>query len=606
MNSPTEEIKSMLDLVELIGSYVKIQKAGINYKANCPFHGEKTPSFFVSPTRQMWHCFGCSRGGDAFQFIMEIEGHDFPEALKFLAQRTGVELKREDPRISSQRNRLFDLCEEATKIFEQSLSLTPSVLAYLKKRGLTEETIKEFRVGFSLQSWDYLLNALQRKGFKPSEIVAAGLAINRESTSGQRPPAGGSASSLRQSASGGWYDRFRSRIMFPISDASGRIVGFGGRVFEEEGVKSFSAKATDGQAKYVNTPQTLLYDKSKVLYGFDRAKQEIRVKNQAVIVEGYMDCLMSHQAGVKNTIAVSGTALTPDQLKIIKRLCNTIVSSFDADSAGESATKRSLALAGEYEFECKVAVIPSGKDPADAVFDSPQSWTDAIEHARPVVDFYFEKAFRDYDAATASGKKGAASMIMPWVSKLANEIEKSHWIKELAKRLGVSESAIEAELRKDPLKSVLPRDEKNEFAEKVKSRRELLEERVLSLLPILKPETVGNLFVGNYLEFVSPARHKIFAVLSDSQVASDTEIVSPELLKELELFRFRGEVLSQSLPDPHAEFLLCKKELERMSIKEKLQELGGQIAQKERSGDRDLGGLLQEFQSLSGRLKITE
>lgn len=578
MNSPTEEIKSRLDAVELIGSYVKLQKAGINYKANCPFHGEKTPSFFVSPTRQMWHCFGCSRGGDIFKFIMEIEGHDFPEALKMLAARAGVEIKREDPRISSQRNRLFDLCEEAAKVFEQTLQLTPPVRAYLEKRGMKEETIREFRVGFSPQSWDYLLKALGRKGFKPHEAAAAGLAVRSENNDS-------------------YYDRFRSRIMFPIADASGRVVGFGGRIFETTADGKQPAVKKE-EAKYVNTPQTLLYDKSKILYGFDRAKQEIRVKNQAIIVEGYMDCVMSHQAGIKNTIAVSGTALTPDQLKIVKRLCNTIVSSFDADSAGESATKRSLALAGEYEFECRVAVIPSGKDPADAVLENPQSWIDATMQARPVVDFYFEKAFRTNDTATASGKRFAAAMVLPWVSRLANEIEKSHWVKELAKRLGVAEAAIDAELRKDNSYRSVPVATQPQASEKIPSRRELLEERILSLLPVLKHDSAKTLLAGHPIAFVSPLRQKIFTAFS----GLDTEIGNPELAKEMELFRFKGELLAQSLSDIHVEFLLCKKELERVSVKDRLQELEKQITLQERSGG-DLGVVLQEFQTLSGRLK---
>src|SRR3989338_921853 len=233
MNSPIEEIKARLNIVDVIQGYIRLQKAGINYKANCPFHSEKTPSFFISPTRQIWHCFGCGKGGDHFKFVMEIEGHDFPEALRLLAQRTGVVLKREDPSIRSERNRLYDVCEAATNIFERSLTLTPSAKAYLKKRELQDQTIQDFRIGFAPQSWDFLLKALSAKGFKKEEVEKTGLAIKSEDNAS-------------------WYDRFRSRIMFPIMDGSGRVVGFSGRIFEPE-AGSQKPEATRIEAKYVNT-----------------------------------------------------------------------------------------------------------------------------------------------------------------------------------------------------------------------------------------------------------------------------------------------------------------------------------------------------------------
>src|SRR3989338_1160057 len=289
MTTSVEQIKEKLDIAELVGSYVKLQKAGVNFKALCPFHTEKTPSFYVTPSRQIWHCFGCSAGGDIFRFVMNIEGVEFPEALRILAEKAGVVLERQDPKLRSERTRLLDLLEAAASYYEKNLLERSDVGSYLKERGMTGETAKSFRLGYSFNSWDGVVNHLKQKGFKPEEIERAGLAIKSEKETGH-------------------YDRFRSRIMFPLFDGAGRIVGFSGRIFE----KDLSAENKEAEpAKYINTPQTALYDKSCLLYGFDKAKTEIRKKNSAIVLEGQMDLIMSHQSGVLNAVAVSGTALTP-------------------------------------------------------------------------------------------------------------------------------------------------------------------------------------------------------------------------------------------------------------------------------------------------------
>ncbi|MBI2053392.1 MAG: DNA primase, partial [Candidatus Sungbacteria bacterium] len=427
--SQTEEIKARLDIVEFIQSYVRLDKAGINFKACCPFHSEKTPSFFVSPSRQTWHCFGgCGEGGDIFKFVMKIEGLEFPEALRLLGARAGVTITRENPALRSARNRLYDVCEAAAHIYERALLTTPAPKEYLKARGIKEETVRAFRIGYVPDEWDFVLKGLARKGFTAEDAEHAGLALRSEGTSRR-------------------HDRFRSRIMFPIADANGRVIGFGGRIFEEtrdkrQETSSSSAVSHIAEvhvAKYINSPQTLIYDKSRVLYGFDRAKQEIRAKNRAVVVEGYMDCVMSHQAGIAHTIAVSGTAFTATQLKVLRRLCDTLVSSFDADAAGESATRRSLALAAQFDFTRLIAAIPSGKDPADTVKDDPASWRAAVEDAKPMVAFYFDQVFGREDPETAEGKKKISSALLPFVAELSDEIEKAHWIAELAQKLNVPE-----------------------------------------------------------------------------------------------------------------------------------------------------------------------
>lgn len=587
MNSPIEDIKSRLDIVELIQSYIKVQKAGVNYKALCPFHGEKTPSFVISSQKQIWHCFGCGKGGDIFKFVMEMEGMDFSEVLRLLAQKAGVELKRENPAFRSEKNRLYEICEESALIFEKNLRRSAAVKEYLKKRGVKGETARDFRLGFAPESWDFLLRALSAKGFKKEEIEKAGLAVK---------------SADRDSH----YDRFRSRIMFPIMDTSERVTGFGGRIFENSSSEKKSADTA--AAKYVNTPSTPVYDKSSVLYGFDRAKDEIRKQDKVVLVEGYMDCLMSHQAGVKNTVSVSGTALTQPQLKTLRRLCGTIICSFDTDSAGENATRRSLALASEFEFERKIAVISSGKDPADMVLENPKKWLDSVNEAKPVVEYFFEKTFREKNPNTVNGKKEISAALLPYVSEIYNEIEKSHWVSKLAEKLEVGEDSIWKELRRtktnlSPYVSAAGYAARKPATEpvKVKSRRELLEERLLVLLPLTDPEVRTKELTENKIVFSSETSSEIFKIL-----AADLPDINlaPELQDQLRMLRFKGEIITPIVKSADEDFIVCKKELEKLSVKEELEKVGRQIQEKEKSASpEELKILLQNFQELTSRLK---
>ncbi len=570
MLSPVEEIKSRLDIVEFIQGYIRLQKAGVNFRANCPLHGEKTPSFFVTPARQIWHCFGCGKGGDIFQFVMEMEGHDFPEALKLLADRAGVVLQREDPRIRSERNRLYDISEEAARIFQQCFSVSDPAKAYIASRGLAPETVAKFRVGFAPQSWDFLLNALIKRGFTKEEIEHAGLAIKKQDGSSV-------------------YDRFRSRIMFPIADSSGRIIGFGGRIFSPSPDTASQAVPTDKvEAKYINTPQTMIYDKSSVLYAFDVAKQDIRVQNKVVLVEGYMDCVMSHQAGVTHTVAVSGTALTPRQLQMLRRLCDTIISSFDTDAAGESATRRSLALASEFDFERRVAHIHTGKDPADAVLENPALWRDAVEQAKPVVDFYVEKAFVEHDPATPAGKKAIADMVLPFIADLFDAIQKDHWVKQLARRLDVSEESIRSELnRRKNNAPPEPRAQIDQIqhgeSQHIYDRRERLEEKFLTLLAMVPEELRIRELKEHYIVFRSAEKQNIFALLTSPADSGVTQVTSAA--QELEMFKFKSEVEGSDIQNIEQEFLVCKRELEKESIKEQMYERQEEIAEKEKEGD---------------------
>lgn len=577
MSDPViQEIKSRIDIVPFIQGYVKLSRAGINWKGLCPFHSEKSPSFMVSPTRQTWHCFGCSKGGDIFKFLMELDHVEFRDALKQLAERAGVELVKEDPRLRSERERQYAVIETATKFYEAHLARNPAVMDYLKRRGLKDETIKEFRIGYAPDSWDALDVFLMNKGFSGSEFVASGLGIKSD----------------RREAS--YYDRFRNRIMFPITDGSGRVVGFSGRIFER-------GKKTD-EPKYVNSPQTLIYDKSRILYPFDKAKEAVRKKNRVVIVEGQMDVIMSHQAGVKEAVAVSGTALTEKHLEILKRLTDTLISSFDTDQAGETATRRSLDMAAEFDFNRKVAVIPQGKDPAEAILENPKLWEEAVEKADSIMDFYFGRAQARFNLKSPESKKEFSRYLLPEVAKIANEIERAHWVSKIAQTLGIKEEAVWMELARYQQRGVDGRA--NNTVESPKSPEKLkiqkLEERLLGalfLLPqartLLKGEDVPLVFTKDF-------HQTLFGIIQTSEPDLETSLilarVPPEWRQYADQVIFEAELLFQNVKNAEAEILSTLKELKRERLRERLAQLAESITDAERGSDEaEKARLLADF-----------
>ncbi len=432
MTDNVAKIKDRLDVVDVLSGYIKTQKAGVNFKARCPFHNEKTPSFYISPERQIWHCFGCSLGGDMFSFVQKIEGVEFPEALRILAAKAGVEIDQHfDPIIKNEKNQLHKITEAATRFFEKQLHDSvygKKALDYLIDRGLTHNTIKEFRLGYAPNDWYSLSNFLLNCGFSKKEIVDAGAAFLKEGRSDL-------------------YDRFRSRIIFPIFDVNGEVVGFTGRIFPIE--------SNSDIAKYINTPQTQIYDKSRVLYGLHKAKGEIRTNNRCVLVEGNMDMLMSYQAGTQNVIASSGTALTPNHLKLLGRYTNNLSFCFDTDQAGAMATKRGIGLALKQNFNINVINIDDKecKDPADYVKKYGSKWAEVVSGSKPVVEYYFDKATKELDLGSPEGKKSAIFILAPFIKRLVSQVERSHWVSQLAFLLRVGADAVKAdiELVKDDL-----------------------------------------------------------------------------------------------------------------------------------------------------------
>lgn len=407
------QIKDKLSIVDVVGGYVKLERAGGSLRARCPFHAERTPSFFVSPERGTYHCFGCSVGGDIFSFVEAIEGLDFKGALKVLAEKAGVELvyERGNKGEKDERDRLFELMEVATIFFINKL--TPEAKKYLHERGMTDATIKEFRIGWAGDKWTEAADYLKSKKFTDKEIIDSGMGKK-----GDR----------------GTLDKFRNRIMFPISDSAGRVIAFSGRIFGEN--------ASPEAPKYLNSPETPLFHKSRILYGFDRAKVAIRKLNCAVLVEGQMDLLASHQAGWANTVAVSGTAFTPEHATLIRRMTDNLVLALDADEAGIKAAGRAARAALQGGLNVKVAQIPEGKDPADLIQKSgADAWKEVIKNSKDIITFLLD-VLEKHAKAPDAFRRTVELVVLPFLTDVQSPIAREQYIQEIAKRLKVSEKAV--------------------------------------------------------------------------------------------------------------------------------------------------------------------
>ncbi len=542
LSSPIDEIKSRLDIVEVIRGYIKLHKAGANYRALCPFHSEKKPSFFISPARQIWHCFGaCDIGGDMFKFVMKVEGVEFGDALRILAQKAGVELRRQDPKLKTERQRLYEISELSCRFFEKQLEESlagKEAKKYLLDRGMKEESIKKWRLGYAPDIWEGLSNFLASKNYRKEEVEKAGLV-------------------LKSGKTGSYYDRFRGRIIFPIFDLSSQAVGFGGRIFKQK-------QRPDGQeeAKYINSPATILYDKSRILYGLNKAGIEVRKKDACILVEGYVDAIMANQAGFENVVATSGTALTPYQLKILKRYSDNLLTAFDMDVAGDSATKRGIDLAQTQGFGIKVITMPKDSDPADIIFKDPENWQSFLEKAKSIHDFYFENTLSRFDKDTLEGKKEISKVLLPVIKRIPNRIEQTYWIQSLAKTLGVKEDDILTELKKTKVEQTGI----EEFIEKItspsqKTRKELLEERLAVL--VIKSSKNLDLINEEILKLFSPQAIEIINFLKNNNIDN----VPDKLTDRINYLSLKAEVEEDDI-GAEGEFESCLKEIRTLVIKE--------------------------------------
>lgn len=493
------EVKQRLDIVELVSDYVTLQKAGRNFKALCPFHSEKHPSFFVFPAQQSWHCFGaCGTGGDIFSFIMKKEGIDFGQALRILAQRGGITLSpREAPSKAEdeKKERLFQINEAATEYYHHLLSSTKAgeaARSYLARRKVMPETIKEFRLGFSPDAWETIKDYLLGKGYTEKELVEAGLIIEKEE--------------------GGSYDRFRNRLMFPICDIQGRVTGFGARVLD------------DSLPKYINSPQTPNFDKSSSLYGVERAKSAIRKKNLVIIVEGYMDVLTAHQHDWQNVVGSMGTSLTDKQVEGIKRLTNNITLALDADLAGEEATLRGKAILAYSNAEANVILSPPGKDPDEVIREDPALWQKLVEQAMPILDFAFQSVISKVDINKAKDKSLAVQKLLPSIYEIKDPTQKFHYVEKLARALKIKTSDVEVALQK--LKTARKRPQLSKPTEQSRLARQLvssrIEEHCLALL-VQFPELRPLAWELSPEHFESTENREVFVKWQHSSDISDLE-----------------------------------------------------------------------------------
>ena len=565
--STTELIKEKLDVVDFIRGYLNLQPAGKNFKACCPFHKEKTPSFMVSPERQSWHCFGCGAHGDVFGFLMQHENLEFGEALRVLAEKTGVELRRLNPGEYKIAGLLYEINSVAMDFFKKSLQGFARGKKYLEERGLTQNTIEEFDIGWAPAEAEALSLHFLNSNYKPEDIIRAGLAVKTDR--------------------GMLLDRFRGRIMFPIHNHLGKVVGFTGRILPQyEG---------EGIGKYINSPESPIFNKSKLLYGFFKSKNVIKETGAAFLVEGQMDFLMSWQAGVRNAVASSGTALTSDHLHLLRRVCDELILSFDSDDAGSTAMERAIDLAESSDFNVKVVVLDDVKDPAEAVQKDPKILSEGIAHARPAMQFYFDKYLPKSGLLDYSRREElrALRVVLGKLKVIASPVARNSWLNELSRRTGVAEKVLTEEMERIEVRKEVSgtaneggENSNQDFHIKKYSRRELIGERLLGMAVARNNFSI----LEDFKEYLADFHKRSFEILKKGGRRSD-DMDLDEIINLIILG-------SKDLKDEEAEQL--KRELMKEFIKERKNVLTAMVKRAEQEGDEaGLASALEELNKLS-------
>ncbi len=571
-----QEIKSRLDIVEVVREYLpNLKQSGTNWKALCPFHSEKTPSFMVSAEKQIWHCFGCGEGGDVFEFVKKIENVEFGEALRILADKAGVVLKKQDPKLIDKRSRLLELMAVATKFFQAHLWQTSSgsqALSYLHKRGLEDDVIKEWKLGYAPAKPELLIEFLQKQGYTPLEMEEAGLIIDK--------------------GRGNFFNRFTERVMFPLFNERGQIVGFTGRLLVEK----------PNQGKYVNSPQTILYNKSYIVYGLFQAKESIKQKQEAIVVEGQMDVLTSHQAGFKNTVASSGTALTEFQLDLLKRYTDKIIFAFDADQAGQQAVEKATDLALRKGFEIKVAILPAGSDPDDFIRANPQQWVSLIAEAPGVMDYFFQIELDGINAEDIKAKKQAAHKLVKIIKKMPDPIDQDFYIKKLADQLDIDEAVIRemvAAKITTPVKDTAPKQPRASVPVRQQMSRRFLawligrydfwQEGVNEILPEMLEGDAERELYNHFIVYYNN-NHSVWGpeIISSDRL-EQTLSHSPTLSNLFAALSLLAQDLTANITDPYSrdDFRLLERNLKDGFYRQKLSLLKHKLAQAEKAGLSD-------------------
>ena len=590
-----ELIKQKINIVDLIQEYLPLKKSGVNFKANCPFHQERTASFVVSPERQIWHCFGCQKGGDIFKFLMEKESIEFKEALEILAQKAGVVLKTNGPKKEKgSKERLLELNLKASQFYSYILTehlLGKRALEYLKIRGLEDETIKLFGIGYAPKNWEAVASFLRKRSFVDSELILSGIAVPSKKRC---------------------YDRFRGRVMFPMIDARGRIIGFSGRVLDKS------------EPKYINTPQTTIFDKGRFLFGLSLSKDAIRESKEAILVEGEMDMIMSYQSGVKNIVASKGTALTENQVALIKKYTDTISLCFDTDLAGDEASRRGIEIAEQAGLNIKVIELSGGKDPGEICLKDAEIWKKAVESAEPIYDYYLKSVSKRYDLKTAFGKKQAFEELLPIWRKIVDPVTKEHYIQKLSALLLTKDDLIRKQIEipvetpsswKERVESTKPIESKKDDSVKLNDRRTLLEEYLVALLLHLPAD---HTYVPTFPEtlFTQEILRQIYVSLvifldgisfkgRAFQVSEFVAEMPRELVEKVDmlyLYQLDEKLLDKKYWQKEVDSVIT--EVKKMLIKSSLEKLSMEIKQAESFEKVEALGILNKrFRDLSVKLK---
>lgn len=528
-----QQIKDKLSIEDIVSQYVQLKKAGVNYKGLCPWHQEKTPSFMVSPEKQIAYCFSCHKGGDLFTFIQEIEGIDFNDALKLLAERAGIKLERAGEKqqfaTGDTKNKMFDICTQAADFYHQNLNETgegKKVEQYLINRGLNKDSIKRFKIGYAPDSFDTTYNFLINKGFSKRDIVASGLAVAKDTTAERI------------------YDRFRGRLMFPIFDHAGRVVAFGGRALSKE-----------QEPKYLNSPETQVYHKSRILYGYSHAKASIKEKSEVVVAEGYMDVVASAQAGVKNIVAPCGTALGINQIRILKPFIKSIVFSFDSDLAGREAARRAFEVVKELDVEVKMLELPEGKDPAEYVKLHGNDFQNVVADSKLYVDYIYNHLIKSYGTDGHSAKKKVLHEFLPFFSGLNSNVEKDAVVRKLAMDLGLREVQIYDEMRNFNLPEYHParRDNSEDEVDGLqKSNSRTTDEHLMGLM--IEYPRIGRLYLDkitdNYFSEKIKPIYKVYNGYYNNVGSESVESVLSKMPAEL---KEKASLLSMYVSEVYGE-----------------------------------------------------
>ncbi len=586
-----EQIKSRLDIIDVVKEYVPLKQMGSNWRANCPFHQEKSPSFMVSKEKQIWHCFGCNQGGDVISFVQQYEGLEFPEALRLLADRAGVVLQTTGQQTgpsSGEKSLLWQLNDIACQQWQKNL-WSDSVAAhrtldYLHNRGLQDSTIKQWGLGLSLDAWDDLSVTLRSSGHRDQDLIQSGLVQQKD---------------------GRIFDRFRSRLMFPIRDVQGKIAGFTART-----LAGIAFDQEDFGGKYINSPQTAVYNKSSILYGLDLAKSAVKQLDYIIVVEGNMDVIMSHQAGIKNVVAVSGTALTGDQLRLIKRFTQNIILAFDADAAGSQALYKSGVIsASDFEMNVKAVMIIGGKDPADIVQHDPEDWRQLLRQSIPIVDFYYQEILKRVDLSRADHKKLAVQKMLSILAALKSNVEQDHYVKKLSADLGISETILWEDLHSLEKKSASTTPNEPEVT--VVTHDDVLAETLLAIIAA-RPLSLGTVIDRIEPEVLSdvwqPLYKKIIIYYTKNQsgdLQGLTATLEPSESPTWSRIVYRAEASYTDWSDKalEAELENIIKRLKVRHLKDRMRALSDSITRAERTGDKlEVERLTIEFNDLNQKL----